>query len=122
VSPAALVGGGTELDAYLISTGNFLGLSNAAPDWAGQGTKVATPFVRLPGLIHGQCVTSEGASYFAIRLDPGQGPRTKTIPGDVAVGKTVLKNWGLHLIDVNLSEGDLITLAGRQSQAWLARR
>lgn len=122
VSPAALVNGKAELDAYLPSGGNFLGLSNPAPDWAGQGTKIATPFVRLPGLIHGQCVKASGGSYLAISLDPGQGPRTKTIPGDVVIGKTVMKSFGLHLIDVNLTEGDLITLAGRQSQAWLAKR
>lgn len=122
VSPAALLNRETALDAYLTSAGAFLGVGSAAPDWAGQGTKIATPFVRLPGLIHGQCATSDGATYLAIHLDPGQGPRTKTIPGDVVVGKTVLKSWGLHLIDVNLAEGDLIALAGRQSQAWLAKR
>ena len=122
VSPAALVNGGTELDAYLPSGNAFSGAGNVATDWTGQGTKIATPFVRLPGLIHGQCVTSNGDSYFSIRLTPGQGPRTKTIPGDILIGKSVLKSWGLHLIDVNLTEGDLITLAGRQSQAWLAKR
>ena len=122
VSPAALVNGGTELDAYLPSVNAFTGIGSGAPDWAGQGTKIATPFVRLPGLIHGQCVTSNGDAYLSIRLEPGKGPRTKTIPGDILIGKTVLKSWGLHLIDVNLTEGDLIALAGRQSQAWLAKR
>ena len=121
VSPAALLNGGTELDAYLIAAG--MGpTSNPAPDWAGQGTKIATPFVRLPGLVHGACVKADGASYFSISLTPGKGPRAKTIPGDILIGKTVLKSWGLHLIDVNLAEGDLVELAGRQSQAFLAKR
>ena len=114
----------TGIDPVVVRCRNLVWKArwNAATDWTGQGTKIATPFVRLPGLIHGQCVTSNGDSYFSIRLTPGKGPRTKTIPGDILIGKSVLKSWGLHLIDVNLTEGDLVTLAGRQSQAWLAKR
>ncbi len=34
---------------------------------------------------------------------------------------SVNEGWGLHLIHANVAMGDIVTLAGRQARAWLAR-
>jgi hypothetical protein len=34
----------------------------------------------------------------------------------------LLRDWGLHLIDVNLAIGNLVEIVGQQSRAWLASR
>jgi Protein of unknown function (DUF3089) len=122
VNPAALAGGDAVLKAYL-PTGTGVNIATTkGPDWTGSGTPVTTTFVSLPGLIHGQCVQADGASYFQISLTPTPGARrTSTINGDIMVGPNVLKSWGLHLIDVNVAEGDLVDLVGRQSAAWLSK-
>jgi hypothetical protein len=34
----------------------------------------------------------------------------------------VQANWGLHLIDVNLSMGNLVDIVSRQSKAYLSKK
>jgi len=34
----------------------------------------------------------------------------------------VLKDWGLHLIDVNLAIGNLLDAVGEETKAYLAKR
>jgi hypothetical protein len=44
--------------------------------------------------------------------------RADDIPGDLgAVGKPQA-NWGLHLIDVNLTMGNLLDVVSRQAKAY----
>jgi len=33
----------------------------------------------------------------------------------------VLKSWGLHMVDVNLVEGDLTALVDQQAHSWLTQ-
>ena len=42
--------------------------------------------------------------------------------GDVMVSGQPLKDWGLHLIDVNLEMGDLNALVARQAKAYAERQ
>ena len=123
VNPAALGGGAGELHAYLSSGAMIAAESAAPPAWTKDAAKVTTPFVSVPGLLTGQCVSKDGFDYLSVRInaDPND-PRTDDIAGDVKVGPIVLKDWGLHLIDVNLAMGDLVDLVGTQSQAYLARK
>ena len=44
-------------------------------------------------------------------------PRADDYPGEF-IGGT---NWGLHLIDVSIAQGDLVRLAGQQARAYLGR-
>jgi len=122
VNPAAPGGGAAGLDAYL-ANGSFIASSARAPgEWA-KGAKVATPFVKVPGLLTGRCVERDGASYLAVttNADPAD-PRTDAIVGDVMVGDRVLADWGLHLIDMNVAMGDLVGLVGAQARAYRAKR
>ncbi len=123
VNPAALGGGKGELKAYL-SSGSMIAAESAAPPrWTSDGKKVDTPFVAVPGLLTAECVSANGVNYLAVHVnaDPND-PRTDDIAGDVVAGGAVQKDWGLHLIDVNLAMGNLVDLVGAQSQAYLARK
>ena len=112
-----------ELHAYLSSGAMIAAESADPPAWTKDAAKVTTPFVSVPGLLTGQCVSKDGFDYLSVRInaDPNDA-RTDDIAGDVKVGPIVLKDWGLHLIDVNLAMGNLVDLVGTQSQAYLARK
>lgn len=120
VNPAALGGGSAELQSYLPS--GATGFSSQRPvEWVKGGPAIATPFVMLPGLLSAQCVSDDHGSYLAITVhgDP-KGTRTNDISGDVIVGGAVRPEWGLHLIDMNLTMGNLIDDVDAESKAWLA--
>ena len=118
-NPASLAGGPGQLHAYLSSVGN--GQDPAA--WVKGGPKVDTPFVSVPGLLTAQCVAKNGFSYLEIHVnaDPAD-PRLDDIKGDVRIGQTLAADWGLHLIDMNLTMGNLVDIVGQESKAWLAKK
>jgi len=124
VNPAALLRpsqGPVAQHAYLAATGRAIVAGAPAPEWA-KGKSVTTPFVSVPGLLSAQCVSTPSHTWLAVttNADPAD-PRIDAIPGDVIIGGMVLKDWGLHLIDVNIAMGDLLELAGRQGAAYTAR-
>lgn len=121
VNPAALGGGPAALRAYLPTTGAILTTEVTPLPWvtpAGQGL-VSTPFVTVPGLLVGECVSDERGSYLSVKVnaDPND-PRVDDIKGDVVAAGVRLTHWGLHPIDVHLVMGDLLDLVGRQSTSW----
>lgn len=122
VNPAALGGGKADLHAYLAARGSLLGTSDAAEPWVEGGPAVTTPFVSTPGLLSGECVRKDGFHYLAVttNADPAD-PRTDRISGDVVQNGVVAKDWGLHLIDMNVAMGDLVGLVKTQGQAYLAK-
>ena len=123
VNPAALGGGDAELKALFPAGGNSGGVTRGPPDWTGKGLRLPTTFVSLPGLVHGECATTDGANYLKITLTPPEtGSRARNFNGDIMIGPAVLKSWGLHMVDVNVVEGDLTALVDRQARSWLAQR
>lgn len=118
VNAAALNGGKAVTDAIFGATG--AGTASATqPGWASVGPAVTTPFVKVPGLISAECVQRNGFGYLAVTVnaDP-KDPRTDTIVGDVVANGTILKDWGLHLIDMPVEMGNLVELADAQAKAW----
>ncbi|HYW17457.1 MAG TPA: DUF3089 domain-containing protein [Allosphingosinicella sp.] len=114
-NPAALRGGRAKLDSYWFTR------SPAAPGaqrvtWSGQGAP-PTPFLRTEGLVTAQCRHDGQAGYLAVteNADPKDG-RTDRIPGDVYIGGKLNLGWGLHLVDMNLAQGDLIRLVEAQAR------
>jgi hypothetical protein len=119
-NPAALAGGAAVLDSYFPmelpgimddfinkATGPF-----ADPDAA---DTITTPFFKLPGLVEGECVAPDDRDYLEVVVHADEeDPRANDIGGDFTDG------WGLHVADVNLTQGDLIHLAENQTAAWLA--
>jgi hypothetical protein len=123
VNPAALAGGEVGLKSLFPSGGNSGGVTRGAPDWTGKGLRLPTTFVSLPGLVHGECATTDGANYLKITLTPPEtGSRARNFNGDIMIGSAVLKSWGLHMVDMNIVEGDLTALVDQQARAWLAAR
>jgi len=119
-NPAALGGGSGELRAYLGTRGGFLVSAEAAPpQWVTPAKPIDTPFVSLPGLLTAECVSNDSGSYLAVSVhgDPAS-PRVSDITGDLVVGGQILRDWGLHLIDVQVAIGNLIEIVGQESKAF----
>ncbi|HEV2362846.1 MAG TPA: DUF3089 domain-containing protein [Caulobacteraceae bacterium] len=118
VNPANLEGGWGPLEAYLASGAQqIVAAALTPPPWV-QGKTVTTPFVTVPGLLSARCVTGPEFNYLAVRINALPGPRVKDIVGDVVVGGAVRPEWGLHLIDANLTIGNLIDDVRQQTRAW----
>lgn len=113
-NPASLAGDRSELAAYFSTDSADEGR------WV-DGKAITTPFVRLPGLVSGECVSGERGSYLSVSVHaaPG-GPRTDDIGGRVVTEGEVQGAWGLHLIDVNLGMGNLVELVAEQTRSYLA--
>lgn len=121
-NPAALGGGSGELHAYLGAKGSGVATAEATPGpWVKSGAEITTPFVSVPGMLTAECVANENGSYLAVSVHgDAAGARASDIVGDVVVNGQVMREWGLHLIDVNLAIGNLIEIVGQQTKAYLA--
>jgi hypothetical protein len=117
-NPAALAGGKAVTDAILGTKGAGAGSAPMGP-WTSDNLPVTTNFVKVPGLISAECVSKDGFDYLAVTVngDPAD-PRTDSIVGDVNVGGVILKDWGLHLLDMPIEMGNLVELADYQAAAW----
>lgn len=120
-NPAALAGGSALSDNYFGARSAGLNSAPMGP-WTKDGAPVATHFVKVPGLISTACAERNGFNYLAVTVnaDPAD-PRTDTIVGDIVIGGQIVKDWGLHLIDMPVVMGNLVDLSNRQAQAWAAR-
>ena len=121
VNPAALAGGSAPVRSYF-SDRTIMGTAmRPATVWA-KGVDVTTPYVELPGLVSAECVRNGDFDYLAVTVHPEKAdPRADNIPGDLLVLGQPLKDWGLHLVDVNLTMGDLVAVVGAQSKAYAAK-
>jgi hypothetical protein len=114
-NPAALGSDApAKLDSYwyVLSRGQF-----EAIVWSIDGAP-PTPFLRTQGLITGQCRHDGKAGWLAIAdiAKPGE-KWTQRIPGDVYLLGQLNKGWGLHLIDMNVAQGDLVRVLGAAAEA-----
>lgn len=101
-NPAALAGGSADLQM----------IDNTGIDpVATFGAPIETPYVALPGLVSGECVTQDGRTFLAVTVHPGDGPRTDSLNTEDAIG------WGLHPLDYSLAMGDLVDLVETQGSA-----
>src|SRR5829696_2603523 len=120
-NPAALGGGSAPLHNYFPSdpSASILSSLGASAEgtsgWLGD-TPIPTPFVSLPGLVSGECVDDGSHNVLSVTVHPGPGARADDIGGDLT------RDWGLHLVDVNLVMGDIVDLVGTQAEAWAAAR
>ncbi len=113
-NPAALAGGSAKLDSYWFTMAPPQ--QGAEPvTWSSQGAPT-TPFLRTEGLVTAECRHSGQAGYLAVaeNTDPAD-TRTDRIPGDVYVMGKLNPGWGLHLVDMNVAQGDLIRLVEAQA-------
>ena len=121
-NPAALAGGAGELHAYLDASGQTITNKPPVKPWA-EGKTVDTPWVSVPGLVTGKCVTVNDTTYLEVTVNGNPSdPRVDEIVGDVAPAPSPIgAQWGLHLIDVNLTMGNLLDIVGQQAKAYAAK-
>ena len=105
--------------AAIFSTGGVGEASGDQSPWVKGQPMPTTNFVTVPGLISVRCTAAGGANFLAmaVNTDPAD-PRTDTVAGDVMVAGQRLDDWGLHLIDMPTTMGDLVALSARQHAAW----
>jgi len=122
-NPAAVAGGSGELHAYLDRTGRTITSNAPAKPWVTPEQPIETPFVSVPGLLTAKCASNDNATGYlevTVHGDPND-PRVDDITGDIGVGTNVLANWGLHLVDVNLTMGNLLDIVSQETRAYLAK-
>jgi hypothetical protein len=123
-NPAALEGGNGQLRAYLTGQGSLIASTAAQKhQWVKDGAAIDTPFVSVPGLLTAECASNEHANFLKITVnaDPND-PRADDIPGDLGMLGKPQANWGLHLVDVNLTMGNLLQIVGQQSKTYQSKR
>jgi hypothetical protein len=123
-NPAGLAGGPTELHAYLSTAG--AGASGLPmPPWVNgndPAKTVSTPFVSVPGMLSGECKSDESGSYLSVTVKgDAADPRVDDIVGDVVTNGQVQADWGLHLIDVHLTMGNMLDLVAAKTKAFQMR-
>ena len=99
VNPAALTGGTAQLHPYFIIT------SRKATSPPGPG------FDAYPDQVSGTCKSNDGATWLQID-HPTSGAANPPIQD--SLGPT----WGLHLVDMSVAQGDLVSLAAAETAAW----
>ncbi|MAP94601.1 MAG: lysophospholipase [Ponticaulis sp.] len=118
VNPAEVSGDNGTLDTYLISGPDRAG----TPATYAEGVEIETDFVKVPGLLTAECVSTDRHNYLAISInaDP-EDARTDEFWGDIFnADGTINEGWGLHLLDVHAFMGNLLTIAEAQAEAWEA--
>jgi hypothetical protein len=108
VNPAAPAGGTAPLQPFFRTTPfpGLLGGNNRPSRY-----QADTPWVTQPRLYSGTCTQADGASWLQID-DVGRPSDQRTRVVD-ALGPT----WGLHLVDMNLTLGNLVDLVRHQIDA-----
>ena len=121
-NPAALAGGSGTLHAYLAAEGRTITGTTKPKPWVVPEQQIETPWVSVPGLLTAQCTSNATATYLEVTVhgNPAD-PRADDIVGDIGANGQVLANWGLHLIDVNLTIGNLIDIVGKEAKTWLTK-
>jgi hypothetical protein len=118
-NPAALDGGKGELASYLSTVGEISQRVEEYKPWTTSPQPVETPFVSMPGMIFAECVKRDGFSYLQISVagDP-ENARADDIVGDYRVGTEIITTFGLHLIDMSLTMGNLVEIVGEQARIY----
>ena len=115
-NPAALGGGEAALNGYFDAAGRTALPFGPSDPWTVGGRPIATPMVRVVGLLKGQCRSNAFASYLEVSVERGPGsPASRDIQGDLA------EPLGLHLVDMEVAMGNLVDLVGQQTTSYLGR-
>ncbi|MCU1352740.1 MAG: lysophospholipase [Acidimicrobiales bacterium] len=108
VDPVALAGGNGLADAVVPRQSPLLGSIAGLP--AG-----SAPFVSLPAALKARCAYVNGHTVLLFDLaHPGADKRS--LAG--LLKETLAPTWGLHLLDANLAQDDLISIVRGQANAW----
>lgn len=105
-NPAALSGGSAELKNYMTNNGDNFPNEPDKP-------QPATKYVSFPGLISGECQSENGYNFLQITYSSDEtGARKSDLGGELTPA------WGLHLLDMNFTMGNLLDIANAQFEAY----
>lgn len=114
-NPAALGGGEGALNGYFDAAGRTALPMGPTDPWTVGGRPIATPMVRVVGLLKAQCRSNAFASYLEVSVQRGpDSPASRDIQGDL------VEPLGLHLVDMEVAMGNLVDLVGQQAKSYLA--
>jgi Protein of unknown function (DUF3089) len=111
-NPAALGGGSAPLDT--IQPTEPFAPGTIASGIAALGfdqPPVATPWVEYRGAYSGRCSSADDADVLRIEGAPGA-PDLNPVP----------PTWGLHLVDANIAQGNLVELVRKQAKRFAKKR
>jgi pimeloyl-ACP methyl ester carboxylesterase len=122
VNPANLATGSGEPESYFLTKGflNDAG-GKSQPDWLTPHRDISTPFVRTPGLITTTCVHQGEFTYLSLHVNGSDGPRTHELAGEIIRASGPDLSWGLHILDMDHSMGDLLRIVKKQGAAYAAQ-
>jgi hypothetical protein len=110
-NPAALRGGSKPLDSILpakpFAPGTLIAAGIQLLNFPFPAA--STTFIEGRGAFSGRCANESGAQFLKVTSEPGT--PTPTASPDAT--------WGLHLVDANIAQGDLLTLMRAQTRAYL---
>ncbi len=113
-NPAALGGGEAALNGYFDAKGGTAMPMAPSNPWTVGGRPIATPMVRVVGLLKARCTSNAFASYLEVSVQRGpDSPASRDIQGDLP------EPFGLHLVDMEVAMGNLIDLVGHQTKSYL---
>jgi DUF3089 family protein len=98
VNPAALAGGGADLDPFFPTSG-----------------RVSTPWVEYPHLYSARCESAGGATWLQVTKVTGASDHRPVVTEQDG------PDWGYHADDVNLALGNLVADAAAAEAAWEKR-
>ncbi len=104
VNPAAPAGGVGELKAYLPKP-------QFAPD-------SDPPWVEVEGQLSARCVSDAEGDVLRVTVQP---TRFATLLNAAFRKYGLSSGWGLHRLDLNLPQGDILDLVKAESAAWTAK-
>ena len=107
VNPNALAAGATG------SALPYLPASRLAPVLSAAGFGAPnTQWISLPGMYSTQCKSNESHTWLQVSdIGPAGDPRPH-------LRQTLGPTWGLHMTDISINLGSLVSLAGKEAAAW----
>jgi len=124
-NPAALAGGSGALKPYLSTRGETIipFLTQPLPPLTEPATPIAASVVSQPGLFRAQCRDDAAGVYLSIQaIRTPDDRRTGALIGDWTFRGERDPMMGLHLIDLDLTQGNLIDVIAAQAAAYSRRR
>lgn len=125
-NPAKLEGGEAPLDAILGQPwwkGGVAQYERPQTGWSVAGKVIPTSYVTVPGLLSGQCVTTGNVSYLSVKVTPGAASDfDEAVMGKATIGDTAYPDWGFHVVDMPVVEGDLVRLVAAQRAAYFGKK
>lgn len=107
--------GWETLDSYWYPNAGY-SVAGGPITWSSEGPP-PTPFLETKDLVQAKCVTDGRLGYLSVRTvqTPG-GERTNRIGGEVGLAGLFLPGWGMHMVDLDIGQGDLVGEIGSLSE------